>query len=253
MSFLGTISQITIGTSNLTASLDFYQKMGFRIVDQNTLPNPWAQVTDDTILILLNQDNMKYMGFTYFNLKMPEIVAELKSKGVTFVQEIENNGNPFQAIFSSPGGYLVSLINYDNSKMFQPAGQTLADIREGEWNNAPAPNPFLGIFGELAVSVEDLDTEITFWEMIGFEVSKFGGPYPWAIGRDGQNIIGLHQTDEFKGSAVTFFAKDMADKIKALQKRGVGSFEAFGGTGGNNDANQVANTPEGQKFFLFSF
>ena len=95
--------------------------------------------------------------------------------------------------------------------------------------------------------------EIAFWEMIGFEVTQFGGPYPWAIGKDGQNIIGLHQTTEFDRPGITFFAKDMADKIRALKDRGIDSFEAFGGTGGNNDANQICNTPEGQRFFLFSF
>ncbi len=253
MAYLGNISQISIGTSDLAASLDFYQKLGFRIVDQNTRPNPWAQVTDDTILILLNEDNLQYMGFTYFNLQMAEIVTKLKSKGMPFVQEVAHEGKPMQAIFSSPSGFLISLINYDNSKMFQPSGKTLADVPESEWNDAPAPNPHLGIFGELAVPVKDLDEEIAFWEMIGFEVRKFGGPYPWAIGKDGQNIIGLHQTDEFDTSAITFFAKDMANKIAVLKEAGLDSFEAFGGTGGNNDANQVVHSPEGQRFFLFSF
>ena len=253
MSFLGNASQLIIGTSDLEASLDFYLKMGFRLVDQNTVPNPWAQVTDDTILILLNQDMMPYMGFGYFNTQTVDLVAELKSKGVNFVHEVEHEGQLMQAIFASPNGFMISLINYDASNMFQPAGQTLADIPESEWNNAPSPNPHLGIFGELAFRVQDLEAEIAFWEMIGFEVKKFGGPYPWAIGKDGHNIIGLHQTNEFETSAITFFAKDMADRIKKLKERGVDSFQAFGGTGGNNDSNQIALTPEGQQFFLFSF
>lgn len=249
MAYLGNVSQITIGTSDLAASLAFYQKMGFRIVNQNTEPNPWAQVTDDTILILLNQDGMQYIGFTYFNPQMAPIVAKLKAAEVPIIMEIEN----VQVIFSSPSGFWISLINYDASQMFQPAGKTLADIPQDQWGDAPAPNSNLGIFGELATPVQDLDTEIAFWEMIGFKVSKFGGPYPWAIGQDGQNVIGLHNTTEFKQPAITFFAKDMADKIKALKANGLDSFAPFGGTGGNNDANQILNTPEGQRFFLFSF
>jgi predicted lactoylglutathione lyase len=249
MAYLGNVSQITIGTSDLAESVAFYEKMGFRVVNQNTKPNPWAQVTDDTILILLNQDAMQYIGFTYFNPQMADIVNKLKKAEVPIIMEIEN----IQVIFSSPSGFWISLINYDASSMFQPAGQTLADIPQSDWANAPAPNADLGIFGELATPVEDLDKEIAFWEMIGFKVSKFGGPYPWAIGQDGQNVIGLHNTSEFDRSAITFFAKDMADKIKALKEKGLDSFDPFGGTGGNNDANQILNTPEGQRFFLFSF
>lgn len=249
MAYLGNVSQITIGTSDLSESIAFYQKMGFRIVNQHTEPNPWAQITDDTILILLNQDNMDYIGFTYFNPQMADIVVKLKAAGVPFIMEIEN----VQVIFSSPSGFWISLINYDASNMFQPAGKTLADIPQDDWSNAPAPNPNLGIFGELAIPVEDLDAEIACWEMIGFEVTKFEGPYPWAIGQDGQNIIGLHHTTEFDKSAITFFAKDMDDKVRTLKSTGLDSFEDFGGTGGNNEANQVLKTPEGQRFFLFSF
>ncbi|MEZ4687513.1 MAG: hypothetical protein R3B47_16040 [Bacteroidia bacterium] len=63
-------------------------------------------------------------------------------------------------------------------------------------------------------------------------------------------MIGLHQTEEFDVAAITYFAKDMADRIKKLNADGVET-SLFGGTGGGNEANQIARAPEGTHFFLF--
>jgi catechol 2,3-dioxygenase-like lactoylglutathione lyase family enzyme len=253
MAYLGNQTQITIGVSDLDSSLSFYQKLGFRLIDRNTQPNPWAQVSDDGILILLNQDDMSYLGLTYFSPGMPEIVAELKAKGVTFEQEIEQEGKAQQAIFATPSGFRFSLINHDGSSMFQPEGTTLADVPPTDWGNPPVPNPQLGIFGELATPVKDLEEEMDFYKNLGFQVNKMEGPYPWAIAVDGKSVIGLHQTSDFTEPAITYFAKEMGSKIGQLKAAGVEGFEVFGGTGGNNENNQVLHSPEGQQLFLFSF
>ncbi len=249
---LGNAAQITIGTSDLEASLPFYAKLGFEVVKRDTKPNPWAQVSDGSVLILLNQDNMSYMGLTYFSADMPQKVEALKAKGVNFVQEIKNGDTLFQAILETPDKFYVSLINHDATDMYQPTEPTLADIPESDWEKAPSPNAKIGIFGELCHDVTDVDKSIAFWEILGFKVKKYPGPYPWAIAMDGHHIVGLHQTKDFDYPALTYFAKDMGERLKALKADGVDSLSVFTGQGGN-ESNMVATTPEGQKFFLFSY
>ena len=249
---LGGVSQITIGTSNLEASLPFYAKLGFEVIARDTQPNPWAHVSDGGILILLNEDGQSHMGLTYFSTDMPQKVAALKAEGVNFVEEMEQGGKPFMATLETPDGFYVTLINHDASGMYQPTEPTLADIPEDEWDKAPSPNAKIGIFGEFCHDVKDIDVSIAFWEKLGYSVKKYPGPYPWAIAQDGQHIIGLHKTTDFDYPALTYFAKDMGERIKALKGSGVESLAVFTGEGGN-DSNMVATTPEGQKFFLFSY
>jgi len=251
---LGKISQVTIGTSDVQASVAMYEKMGFRKINSNTMPNPWVQLTDDSILILLNQDGMQYMGLTYFAADMDKRVKRLEEEGLTLVQKLEHEGRLTQAILMSPDQFFIALVNHDASNMFQPTGKKFGDFWGDEGIITPIeyPNEVCGIFGELCHPVKDLQISLAFWKLLGFTADRvFEKPYPWAIVEDGKNIIGLHQTSDFDTPALTYFALDMGERIKRVRENGVDSIKIFEGTGGD-EKNVVVTTPEGQKFFLFS-
>jgi len=118
---LGTQSQIAIGTSDLEASALVYDKIGFKKLAHGTHPNPFIQYTDESTIILVNQDNMEYMGFNYFSKNMDPIVSELKQRGTQFLQQTNRpDGGFFQGIFSTPDGVLINLVNFDAKDMYQP-------------------------------------------------------------------------------------------------------------------------------------
>ncbi len=251
---LGERSQIAIGTADLKKSIELYNKLGFKVVAQNSQPNNWAQISDDTVIILLNEDSLKYIGLIYFNPKLNDMIGEIESAGATIVNKTETDDGVQQAIFQSPDGFAFSVVNHDASKMHNPVKDTLATFDQGLLHDpSQYPNEKIGIFGELCYPVKNLDESINFWGKLGFEVkSKNSIPYPWGILYDGQNILGLHQTDDFASPAITYFAPDMADRVKSLKNNDVDNIDVFTGTGGGTDANVILNTPEGQQFFLFS-
>lgn len=108
-------------------------------------------------------------------------------------------------------------------------------------------NKSIGMFGELAHPVADLERSISFWEQLGFNaVSRFTAPYPWAIVTDGLSVVGLHQTDRFVWPAITYFASDMQDKIRLLKDTSLSGFTDQEG------ANATLVTPEKQHIFLYS-
>ena len=108
-------------------------------------------------------------------------------------------------------------------------------------------NKVCGMFGEFAQPVKDLEASILFWEKLGFKaLSKFSSPYPWAIISDGLAVVGLHQTSNFKDPTITFFAKDMKEKIENLKTAGLPGLEAATGL-----SNVTLTTPEGQRINLF--
>jgi catechol 2,3-dioxygenase-like lactoylglutathione lyase family enzyme len=249
---LGNATQITIGTADVAVSVEFYKKLGFKLLAEDVNPNPWAQLTDGTLLLMLNQDGQEYMGLTYFSGQMEKRVKELESDGIEMYHSVKQEGRFFQGMFPSLNGILVSLINYDYSGMFQPEGIELMDLKPEEMSDPEKfPNRRIGIFGEFSIPVKDLNKSLEYWKGLGFESKSINeSPYPWAIVTDGMNTLGLHETSDFEKPAITYFAPDMAGRIKKLKESGVVGFKLFGDDG--NEGNQVLSTPEGQQFFLFT-
>lgn len=251
---LGEATQIAVGTNDIKTSFDFYKKLGFEKIKEDTLPYPWIQISDGSILILLNQDGQKYIGLHYFARDMDKKVSQLEKMGIRFAQKTQPKGKPFQAIFLSPDSLGVNLISYNPTDMYQPEGFTLRNFPKEDFAKPEKyPNPKCGIFGEFCHPVKDLKKSIEFWEKLGFEaLSVNQQPYPWAILSDGLNILGLHQTKDFDYPAITYFAPDMGDRIKKLKEEGIDTITEWKGEGGSTN-NVIVTTPEGQKFFLFSF
>ncbi|MGD9897917.1 MAG: VOC family protein [Calditrichaceae bacterium] len=250
---LGMASQLSIGTKDIEKSFDFYEKLGFTKKVESSIPNPWMQISDGTLLILLNQDGPEYIGLNYFASGMESKVEELKKAGIEFLETSEDDGNLYMGSFSSPDNFTVGLINRDPNGMYRPDGYHLFNFpKKYFYEPQKYPNERCGIFGEICHPVKDLNLSMKFWETLGFEQKAYNKqPYPWAIISDGMNYIGLHQTRDFKQPAITYYAPDVPKRVKALENAGIDSVEFFGGIFGN-DSNVIIKTPEGQKFFLFN-
>lgn len=244
---LGSICQITIGTANVRESYDFYRELGFRKLAEDSEPYPWIKLTDDSIIILLYQNGDNYMGLTYFHQGMGQVVSNLQGRGVKFVQR-----GTTENIFITKTDTIVVLVEADTNTMFMAKNKMLLDLPESDFHDASRyPNKWLGIFGEFSHAVDDLQEAIENWQDLGFRVyHQTDSPYPWALMYDGCMIIGLHETKDFEGAALSFFAPDVRNKVEALSALGINAIEYTGHGGDEN--NVVIYTPEGQKIFLFS-
>ncbi len=243
---LGNISAITITTPDLETSLAFYQKIGFKELYRADMPFPWIQITDGALLIMLRKDNQPYIALTYYVTDIDKTVADLSNAGVSFVTKPNPGDMIKRCLMKSPDGMNVSLVNMVEG-FFQPAGPTLLTMAPSDYSNPEKyPNAACGIFGEFACPVADIDASMEFWSKLGFVVlSRRTSPYPWAIISDGLSIVGLHQTTSFTNPTITFFAKDMKDKIEKLKNNGITDYAEKGG------ANIVLTSPEKQHINLF--
>lgn len=242
---LGRACQITIGTTNVRESYEFYRSMGFRKVAEDVAPFPWIKVTDDSLVLLLLQNGDNYIGLTYFDSDMDNIVAELGRQGVQFVQRGKEN------IFITPTDTIVILVKADHESMFAPQNRMLLDLTEADYGNADRyPNPALGIFGEFSHSVADLDEAVNCWEKLGFKLHhRNESPYPWALMYDGRMILGFHETKDFDNAVLSYFSPEVEQKVAQLAENGI-FVRPYSGHGGDA-SNVVIRTPENQRFFLF--
>ncbi|MFN8394354.1 MAG: hypothetical protein U0176_06750 [Bacteroidia bacterium] len=246
---LGQLSQIAASTTDMKASVEFWKKLGFRVVMQMQSPAPMTQLTDETILVNLIQSEKPFVRLSYFNSDFEGTLKALKKAKIK-VEALENDesGKPWRAIIQSPDGQEVSIVNRNPAMIFHPTGKTMLTLDQADMAKPEAMPTKLGMFGEYCHKVTDLKASIAYWEKLGFQ-SKGAetNPYPWAIMSDGVSIVGLHQTTDWDGCALTYFAPDMGARIEPLKAQGIECKEV-----GMGPANVTVTSPEGVKIFLFS-
>ena len=171
----------------------------------------WVAVTDGTNRLLLTEAEEPYRSLTYYASDMSERAEELDKRGILFIGEDPS-----------------SLPEIDAGYTF-PAGK----------------------FGEYSVAVADLPAALSFWDDLGFErLHESTSPYPWAIVGDGLIVLGLHQTSEWEGEALTYFSPEMREHIAQMKEHGFTFEEEMAGKDGIVTG-AILRTPAGQQIFLF--
>ncbi len=245
---LGQVWAVTITSTDLDRSLAYWQQLGFQLVMQSDFPFPWIQISDGALLLMIRKDDAVYQALTYYVKNIEEVVAGLEAAGIKFAQRPAPTDFVKKYLLRSPDGTNISLINIMDGFQ-QPPGATMLTLPQQHWMDpSKYVNNKCGLFGEFAEPVANLETSMAFWQQLGFKVlSKYASPQPWAILSDGLTVVGLHQTTEFAAATITFFAKDMKDKIDALKREGLQNFVE------HSPGNIILTTPEQQKINLFSF
>ena len=245
---LGGSSQITIGTTDLIKSQEFYELLGFKKVED--IPNG-IQMSDESVLILLQKSDKKILRLSYFDADADKIANAVEQKGFHFVVKNENTGFITRSIFNGPDSIQFSLVKLDAANIYKPKKKMIGISQDGLKDVKNYPNPCCGVFGEFSFPVVNVDSSISQLKKLGFSGDKMTMPYPWAMMSDSLLAIGLHQQTIWKYPALTFFAPDMKEKIEKLKAKGL-VFTDFPGMGGG-PGNQVLISPEGVHIFLFSW
>lgn len=84
------------------------------------------------------------------------------------------------------------------------------------------PNKILGLFGEIAVSVADLNENIEIFNALGFRNTELHqGPYPWGIITDGIHTIGLHELEETLVPGLVYYSPVMENIVHDFNRQGL--------------------------------
>ena len=234
---LGASARIAVSCSDICAALPFYKKMGFSILatDGETDPS-FARLYDGTVVLTLLDMPFSTPALAYFTADLQQTCAVLQQQLIDIYVDTNERGEIIEAHLVDPDGLTVWL-HQEKGKAFLSAG---------------TPNAVCGMFGEFAMGVKDIDSSIAYWERLGFSVRHRSDLlYPFAMMTDGAMIIGLHNNREIKAPALTYFAKDMADRIERLKRDGVQFVVEFPPDAGGRIGNAVARSPDGQMFYLF--
>lgn len=245
---LGNVTAITITSPDLETSLKFYQRLGFSEVARMDFPFPWIQISDGALLVMLRKDANPYQALTYYVSDVDTMAKQLEDEGIKFIQKPKSSDMIRRYLFQSPDGMNISLVSNPDNFFKQPTGATMLTMAQEDYMKPETyTNKIIGMWGEFAEPVKDLEASIAFYEKLGFVAfSKYSSPQPWAIITDGLAIVGLHQTQEFSNVVMTFFAADMKGKLEKLKSEGLEIYKEYGA------GNVVLKTPENQFLNLFN-
>ncbi|WP_372370686.1 VOC family protein [Candidatus Uabimicrobium sp. HlEnr_7] len=233
---LGDVVQISFGNTNdIDGDINFFQKLGFKLLGRDTKPYPWANLFDGAIRVVFNQDKLDYCGLTYFAEDMSKRGETLQQLKIEFLDIDFNIGDFYQKAIAGPSKEMLSIIETKINDETMPKTNINQEVA-------------MGHMGEFALPVKNLDESIAFWEKLGYKVQgKYTSPYNWAILKDRNfMVVGLHETSEFDQPAITYFDKEMSTKIKNLEALGVKT-KSFGG-----EENKIAISPSGYRVNLFT-
>ena len=245
--FLGNAAALAIGTQNFDESVEFYKALGFEELMANEADGKrFAQLSDGSLVLgIMEEDEMTYMGPSYYT-QDETVFEKLQELDLAFFDGAD--GSDGSAIFISPDTLGFGVFNMP---MEMPELKNVSAIWGNmDFSKIEYPNPVLGTFQELALTVENIDEAVEYCKNLGFETTGINNAmYPYAIMYDGLMVIGLHEAGSmWYGSALTYSGSSVEqnhETAKMLQEKGYQAFEYPEMPG-----NYIIMDPDGNTVFL---
>ncbi|MBD3195753.1 MAG: hypothetical protein GF317_11895 [Candidatus Lokiarchaeota archaeon] len=238
---LGKYGTIVRGVLDLDATKSFYEDLGYVKLDGSNTSFKWLLFTDGRVDLLIEEGDIAYTGLVYQNPKFDETLSYLKNNGVEIIERKPRTEEiPASASFLGPEGMKCYILKETHNPETKPDLSAKSKVRFGK-------------FGELAITVNDIEPVIEFWNKLGFKTElKELEPQPWAILQDGNIVLGFHEEDwgDYNGKpAITYFDPNMEDILQELKKEGISispveDYTVESGYG-------VATAPDGLRILLF--
>jgi catechol 2,3-dioxygenase-like lactoylglutathione lyase family enzyme len=219
----------------LAAVRPFYEKLGFVAIEEGGEPVPYVVYTDGMIHLRVDECQFPSPRLDYYTSDAPKQVQRLESLDIMYSTEKACARKVNVTNFVDPNGQQLGLIQRDHAPVAEPRkSQSL-----------------MGSVGELSIHTANRDESIAWYERLGFKTYfKFDKPHHWAILSDGNMVIGLHQSNDFTKTTITYFSKDSADRIEKLKSMGF-KFTNEQKNAAGKVANGMLTAPDGQTFFVF--
>lgn len=238
---LGSSARIAISSSDIPTSYEFYKLFGFRPIEGSeteiSSSTSFLRLTDGQIILTLLKETFKSPLLAYFSEDLTNIATHVK-KHVPDAQVSSDEKGVNEIIFKAPGGLTIDIHRDGKNHSLKPSG---------------SENPFCGTFGELTIGVPNRDSALTFFKNFGFEpTGTYNIPYAWAIAKDGNIVLGIHQNPELTGAFITYFSANAEAQIQAFVKEGIPIVKEIpDGTG--KTVNATFRSPDGVYFNLFYY
>ena len=233
---LGRFLEIGIATTDIRASVEFYERLGFTQAQTgDTWPHPYGVLTDGQAYIGLHQSRLDSPALTFVRPEVASHAAALERLGVTFSM-LNVGGEVFNELaFRDPAGQPVRLLE---ARTYSPA-----DCSDLETSRC-------GEFAGFSLPAADFGRVSGFWQALGLSAAdEEAQPYPHLPLRTDGLHLALHRPRFCAEPLLVFRDAEMPARIAGLRELGVGELQPPP-PGLDAKANAVLSAPEGTALLL---
>ncbi|MEJ0006090.1 MAG: hypothetical protein WDM77_06795 [Steroidobacteraceae bacterium] len=233
----GRFLEISLSTPDISASLDFYESLGFWQAPTGDVWSHRYGVVTDGRLVLGLHELADFDAITYIHPDIAAIAKSLSAAGVSLTVR-HTDPEVFNRIeFADPAGQKTRML----------AARTFSPTDRPTDQDSP-----LGYFAQYSLPVTDAAPVAAFWEALGFvAMPQEDAPYSHqSLTSDGIDLA-LHAPRLLPAPALVFCEEGMADKIASLRESGV-EVDAALPRGLATDSNALLQAPEGTLLLLLT-
>ena len=220
-------------TNNLQNSLDFYQKLQFKIIENDHL----QLVTDGKAIIEINPDRFARAGVKLFKNDWSAEKSQLEKQ--TFLTKLADG-----YLLGDPSGVWIYLIEKDADFTIEKSEECYG---------------LTGNFAGLSLETTDIEKSATIWQILGFEKTMGDIEQGWVAyqNTDGFGVSLMKPMScphlFFNPSLTYFNGKNNLDIIQKIRDVGIPITEEITHFSKNGEVdNIIIRDPGGYGFFLFS-
>jgi catechol 2,3-dioxygenase-like lactoylglutathione lyase family enzyme len=207
----GRFHELSLSTPDISASIDFYESLGFwQAPTGDAWPHRYGVVTDGRVVLGLHE-TPDFSAITFVHPDLSTVAGSLNAARVELTL-CRTDPEVFNQIeFADPASQKVRMVA---ARTFSPADWAL------EQHSA------CGYFAHYSMPARDPDAVAAFWEPLGFvALPQQEDPYEHqSLTSDGIDLA-LHSPRLLPTPALVFCAEDMEARIRQLRESGV-DFEA---------------------------
>jgi len=233
---VGNFHEISVETTDIRASVEFYEQLGFsQATTADTWTHPYGVLTDGRIFLGLHQRRFPSPTVTFVHPGVAELVPGLEARGIALTR-CETGPEVFNQIsFRDPFGQAISVLE---ARTFSPVDRRPADLS------------LCGYFDELSMPVANAAAAREFWEPLGFVATdELDLPYVHLPLTSDYLNIAFHRPRTLDRPMLVFSAADMRSRIERLRELGIRiSDELPRGLDANENA--LLESPEGTPILL---
>lgn len=235
-SILGTPTRLVVSCKNVIESLTWWSRIGFRPAGVPSVrPDSAITLTDGQITITLIKDPLPLPILMYATDNIRGLKDSLEALQIATTSDVKGPSLGEVRLVSPNGVHLAVRPMID-----EPYVPVIGDS-----------NILCGKLTELSIGTSYIKREVTFWEKLEFTSKRSGTtPYNFNLMTDGTITVGMHENREIPSLSLTYFAKDMRERIDRLRKSGITFTEEIPAADGTI-GNVIMESPEGMRVMLF--
>jgi catechol 2,3-dioxygenase-like lactoylglutathione lyase family enzyme len=204
---LGKFHEISIGTSDIAASVAFYERLGFaQVGTTDTWQHPYGVMTDGKLFIGLHQFKFPSPTITYVHPDVAAYAHVIEKHGIELAWKRVGDDAFNEIGFVDPSGQAV--------RLQEAPTHFAADRGSGETS-------LCGDFAEFSMPAGDFEPMRAFWEPLGFvALGENETPYVRLSMTSDHIDLAVHRPRTLEAPMLVFAASDMGERIERL--RGIG-------------------------------